>query len=169
MYSTYLLFFICFRKLVTTNTIRTEIYIIIHLKFEISEGSTQNTCCRYQYKNRQASCGTHYHTSKQQTLTPVITMRSSKICRPSTNPMRLAVVALMLSTALCASLSSLDPELRDLSQPSMEQSSNQTRVELLQGVLFAVDKVLDFFVGDFSDINVDGLYGIRLAEGKSSR
>ena len=40
------------------------------------------------------------------------------------------------------------------------------KVELLQDTLFAFDKALNFFVSDYSAINVDGLFGIRLAEGE---
>ncbi|GFN76825.1 upf0764 protein c16orf89 [Plakobranchus ocellatus] len=39
------------------------------------------------------------------------------------------------------------------------------KLKLLQDVLGALEKAIRFFVQDYADINVDGLFGIRLAQG----
>lgn len=81
--------------------------------------------------------------------------------------------AVFTHSALSASISLFAPQNRVTSGLGRNESSNvgdrtypyHEKVRLLQDVLFATEKVLDFFAEDFSDINVDGLFGIRLAEG----
>ncbi|GFR64067.1 hypothetical protein ElyMa_003622100 [Elysia marginata] len=99
-------------------------------------------------------------------------MRLSMIVSPATIVLTLTLFVLSLSTAFSASLSSTGVERTQNNEGDFSERfelpslGHDNKVNLLQDVLFALEKVLDFFVSDFSAINVDGLFGIRLAEGK---
>ena len=100
-------------------------------------------------------------------------MKTFKICLPSSTSLILALFSLpMLPPSFSLPtrdlLQDTQSELEGigLSIRSATPQPQYDKVELLQDTLFAFDKALNFFVSDYSAINVDGLFGIRLAEGE---
>ena len=44
--------------------------------------------------------------------------------------------------------------------------SRKTYMNYLDKVLIALEKVIRFFAEDYQDVNLDGVFGLRVAEGK---